>query len=170
MQYKLPNGKWVETVVVIDSAGTPAGSAQTNVLTNDQLRASPIPVSLSSGDVTINGPITVSNEVEIKNDSGNPIPVRVTPVGAISGNNVTAAVTSVITALVTANSSRRSIRFTNIGTSDVAVGFIGLTWATRCIVLRAGDMWIETDAANLAWYGICDAATTTTIAIQEIVV
>lgn len=39
------------------------------------VNANPIPVSLESSSVTISGPITVSNEVEIKNDIGNPIPV-----------------------------------------------------------------------------------------------
>lgn len=37
--------------------------------------ANPIPVSIGSSSVTITGPSTVSSEVEIKNDIGNPIPV-----------------------------------------------------------------------------------------------
>lgn len=35
----------------------------------------PLQVALTSGNVTLTGPITVTNEVEIKNESGNPIPV-----------------------------------------------------------------------------------------------
>lgn len=36
-------------------------------------------VSLDTGDVNITGPITVSNEVEITNETGNPIPVSAAP-------------------------------------------------------------------------------------------
>lgn len=35
----------------------------------------PLPVKVKSGDILIDGPITISNEIEIKNDSGNPVPV-----------------------------------------------------------------------------------------------
>ena len=35
----------------------------------------PLPVEIVDAAVTITGPVTVSNEVEIKNDIGNPIPV-----------------------------------------------------------------------------------------------
>lgn len=61
---------------------TNTGGASTNVnVTNN-----PLPVSLTGGNVSITGPVTVSNEVEVKNDIGNPIPVNVTssvlPTGA----------------------------------------------------------------------------------------
>ena len=35
----------------------------------------PIPVNIGGANVTIDGDVTISNEVEIKNDDGNPIPV-----------------------------------------------------------------------------------------------
>lgn len=35
----------------------------------------PIPVDIQDASVTINGDVTVSSEVEVKNDSGNPIPI-----------------------------------------------------------------------------------------------
>lgn len=35
-----------------------------------------IPVDIGSSSVSITGPVTVSNEVEIKNDIGNPVPVN----------------------------------------------------------------------------------------------
>lgn len=44
-------------------------------LTDAQLRAAPIPVDIQDASVTINGDVTVSNEVEIKNAVGNPVPV-----------------------------------------------------------------------------------------------
>ena len=48
----------------------------------------PMPVQLQSSNVTITGPITVSNEVEVSNDSGNPIPVSydTTPLEDIISN------------------------------------------------------------------------------------
>lgn len=61
--------------------------------------ANPLPVSLSSGNVIITGPVTISTEVEIKNEIGNPIPVvgpltddqlRAAPVVIDSGIKVTA--------------------------------------------------------------------------------
>lgn len=53
--------------------------------------ASPTPVSISSGDVTITGPITVANDVEIKNDAGNPIPVTGPLTESQLGTKVTAS-------------------------------------------------------------------------------
>lgn len=42
-----------------------------------------IPVDIGASSVSITGPVTVSNEVEVKNDTGNPVPVSgtVTAVG-----------------------------------------------------------------------------------------
>ena len=34
-----------------------------------------LPVDINGGSINITGPITISNEVEIKNDSGNPVPI-----------------------------------------------------------------------------------------------
>jgi len=46
-------------------------------LTDAQLRASPVPVDIGgSGSITItSGTVTVSNEVEVTNDDGSPIPI-----------------------------------------------------------------------------------------------
>lgn len=44
-------------------------------LTNTELRATPVPVDIGSATVNITGPVTISSEVEVKNDSGSPIPV-----------------------------------------------------------------------------------------------
>lgn len=79
------------------------------------------------------------------------------------------AVTSAGAALVAANASRRGLRFCNIGTDPVAIGFTGITWAKRCIVLNAGDTWIEDRAANLAWAAICDATKTASVTVQEVI-
>jgi hypothetical protein len=46
----------------------------------------PIPVDIVGGDITIDN-VTVSNEVEIKNDEGNPIPVNGT-VNTLTGLSI----------------------------------------------------------------------------------
>lgn len=53
-----------------------SGGGSTGGLTDAQLRASRVPVDIGSATVTISGPVTVSNEVEIKNDTGNPVPTQ----------------------------------------------------------------------------------------------
>jgi hypothetical protein len=52
------------------------GSIDTNIKGVTPV-AGRIPVDIGGATVNITGPVTVSNEVEIKNDSGNPIPVSI---------------------------------------------------------------------------------------------
>jgi YD repeat-containing protein len=56
-------------------------------LTDAQLRASPVPVDIGgSGSITItSGTVTVSNEVEVTNSTGNPIPISGTVSNKIAG-------------------------------------------------------------------------------------
>ena len=65
-------------------AKTGAGGGSSNGLTNAELRATPVPVDIGgSGSITItSGTVTVSNEVEVTNNSGNPIPVS----GTVTAN------------------------------------------------------------------------------------
>lgn len=49
----------------------------------------PLPVNIGGATVSIDGDITVSNEVEIKNDSGNPVPVNGT-VNTLAGLEIPA--------------------------------------------------------------------------------
>ena len=83
-------------------------------------------------------------------------------------DNAAIAVTSAGAALLAANAVRKSARFTNIGTDPVTIGFTGHTWAKRCIVLNAGDTWLEDRAANLAWFAITDVAKTASVTVQEV--
>lgn len=83
-------------------------------------------------------------------------------------DNAAVAVTSAGAPLVAANASRRSLRFTNLGPDPVALGFTGITWAKRCIVLNSGDSYIEDRAANLAWAAVCDATKTASVTVQEV--
>lgn len=88
---------------------------------------------------------------------------------AASGANVAAvAVNDTIDAIVAADATRLELRFANIGTDPVAIGFVGLTWAQRTIILNPGDTWIEVKGAALAWYGITDAAKSASVTVQEL--
>ena len=84
-------------------------------------------------------------------------------------DNAAVSVTDAGAALVAANANRRGLRFTNIGTDPVTIGATGITWAKRCIVLNAGDTWIEDRAANMAWAADCDTSKTASITIQEVI-
>jgi hypothetical protein len=67
-----------------------------------------------------------------------------------------------------ANVNVRRARFYNIGPDPVALGSAGITWANRTLVLNAGDTWVEDNAGNLAWSGICAATKTASVTVQEI--
>ena len=119
-----------------------------------ELRATPLPVSNDRG--------TPGNLLHVTGVSLSDAP-------AVSINEPAAvAVTDVLTALVAADADRRALRFLNQGADPVAIGAAGLTWAKRVIVLEAGDVWIEDRAANLAWSAICEAGTTATVGVQEV--
>lgn len=69
------------------------------------------------------------------------------------------AVAAAAVQLVPSNAARKALRLANIGAAPVAIGAAGITWAGRCIVLQPGDVWIEERGHNLAWFGICETAT-----------
>lgn len=139
-------------------------------------------IVVSVADISINytdGATVNANiigTVPVSNDRGAPgTPVYVSGITYSDAPAVTltdtaaVAVTSAGAALVAANAARRSLRFTNIGTDPVALGFTGITWAKRCIVLNAGDTWVEDRAANLAWDAITDVAKTASVTIQQVI-
>jgi hypothetical protein len=70
--------------------------------------------------------------------------------------------------IIAADPNRAVLRFLNTGTSPVALGSAGLTWAKRVIVLNPGDDREETDAPNVAWYGITDTGTTAVVGVQTV--
>lgn len=78
----------------LTSIDTKLSSQQTDALTDTELRATPVPVDITNATLDI----TTSSEVEIKNDSGSPIPVSAAnlplPIGAaIAANQQTDALT-----------------------------------------------------------------------------
>ena len=78
------------------------------------------------------------------------------------------AVTDTGASILAASASRKRARFANLGPDPVTLGTTGHTWAKRVIVLEAGDVWIEDDAANLDWTAITDAANTASVTAQEV--
>lgn len=114
--------------------------------------------------------------VPVSNDRGAPaaplyvVGVTYTDAPALTmQDNAAVAVTDAGAALVAANPNRRSLRFANIGLDPVAIGATGITWAKRCIVLNAGDTWIEDRAANMAWAADCDTSKTANVTVQEVI-
>ena len=96
--------------------------------------------------------------------------VLIKTAAAVSNNNLASiTVTSTATSLVAANAERKSLRFFNTGAFPVAIGSSSLTWSTRSIVLNTGDLWVEDDAPNLSWYGICNSGDSSTITAQEVI-
>lgn len=123
----------------------------------------------------VNATVVAPNPLPVSNDRGAPgTPVYVAGITyadapATSAANVAALAASAVQALVVAaNANRKSLRITNQSGDDVAIGANGITWANRCIVLKAGDTWVEERGANLAWYCITDAAKAATVSAQEV--
>ena len=114
--------------------------------------------------------------LQVSNDRGSPgnllhvVGVSVADAPATSSvDNAAVACTAALVAILAADAARRQITFTNIGADPVTLGAAGHTWAKRCIVIKAGDSYIEDRAANLAWYGVCDAAQTASVTTKTVI-
>lgn len=83
-------------------------------------------------------------------------------------DNAAVACTAVAALILAADATRRQIIFCNIGVDPVTLGALGHTWAKRCIILNAGDSYVEDRASNLAWYAICDAAKTASVTTKTV--
>lgn len=96
---RLSDGKgFYDAITAAISSGN--GAAHLYVGGSAVSASNPVPVDIQDASVTINGDVTVSSEVEVKNDSGSPVPV-----------NGTVAVTGVSTSAKqdTGNTSLSSI-------------------------------------------------------------
>lgn len=135
--------------------------------------AAAISVNYTEG-ATVNANIT-NAPLAVVNDRGSPgAPVYVSgvtytdaPAVAIV-DRAAVAVTDTGATILTASASRKKARFCNLGPDPVTLGTTGHTWAKRCIVLEAGDVWIEEHAANLAWFAITNTATAASVTAQEV--
>ena len=138
---------------------------------------------VSNANITINqtdganvNATIIGQPVNVVNDRGAPgTPVYVSGITYSDAPAVTLTDTAAVpvtaagAALVAANANRRGLRFTNIGVDPVTIGFTGITWAKRCIILNSGDTWVEDRAANLAWAAICDTGKTASVTIQQVI-
>lgn len=73
-----PSNKSLQKInSLLQAIETNTAGASGGGLTDAQLRATPVPVDIGgSGSITItSGTVTVSNEVEVTNDDGSPIPI-----------------------------------------------------------------------------------------------
>ena len=181
---------WRNQSTASDLVGAPSAANLTLVgsqaLTDGQLRAAAVAISAASLPLPAGaatdaaqaailaalpaslGIKTAAGSLSIAQANNNVFLVTGMPAVTLT-NRDAIAVSDVGAALVSANADRRSLRFTNIGTDPVALGFTGITWAKRCIVLVAGDTWVEDRAANMAWAAITDAAKTASVTTQEVI-
>lgn len=136
--------------------------------------AAAISVNYTEG-ATVNAQITGPLPLPVSNDRGSPgAPVYVSgvtytdaPAVAIV-DRAAVAVTDAGATILNASATRKKARFCNLGPDPVTLGTTGHTWAKRCIILEAGDLWIEEHAANLAWTAITAATTTASVTAQEV--
>lgn len=111
----------------------------------------------------------------VQNDRGTPgnlmyvTGVSITDAPATSApDNAAVACSSTQAQIVAANAARRQVTITNLGPDACTLGSAGITWAKRCIVLEAGDSYVEDRAGNLAWWAICDTAKTASVTSKEV--
>ncbi len=116
------------------------------------------------------GNVVVTNEVEVKNDAGNPLSVSGTvslagTLGAALTAVAPVACTAVAAVALAADATRRKVVFRNVGANAIALGPVGVVFANAAIVLQPTEMWVEKDAPGAAWDAICDAALASTLNI-----
>ena len=77
-------------------------------------------INPAAGDIILNGDVVIGTEIEISNDSGNPIPTTV-PLRTPTTTSVASSGTSVT--VLAANSNRRGLSVSNISTSKLYPSF-----------------------------------------------
>lgn len=113
--------------------------------------ANPVPVTMENSSITITGPVTVSNEVEIKNDTGNPVPVSTPLAAPVVGQYKVTATATAIGSGALVNGVVVKAKSTNAGT--VWVGGSGVTTTDdgtgNGFALAAGDA-VSFSVSNLS--------------------
>lgn len=109
-------------------------------------------------DVEITGPVTVSNEVEIKNSEGNPIPVSV----AVRTPTTTRVVSSASSTLIlAANAARKGFSISNISTAKLYLSFTDPATTANAWIEVPGGAFLLLDQQLIvgnAIYGIWASA------------
>lgn len=122
------------------------------------------------------GNVTVINEVEVKNDAGNPLSVAVDAGAKPRGVTVTdeteaglVAVDDVGVALIAADATRKSIRVRNTGDNPIALlALAAHTFANAAVIIDPGQTWNEIEAPGAAWFAKCGAGLASTAAVQSV--
>lgn len=86
---------------------------------------------------------------------------------SVIADNAPVSVETVATLLIPTSGTRRAARFFNAGTSTVFLGGNAVTTANAAIRIEPGQLWIEDDAPQAAWYGISVTAGQS-IRVQEL--
>lgn len=141
-----------------------------------------IEVIVSAADISVNYiegakiEVTAGAPLPVVNDRGANAGVPLYVSGLIYSDTPAASVVDrasvacgdIAVSLLSADPTRKRARFANLGPDTVTLGTTGHTWAKRVIVLEAGDVWLESDAANLAWVGVTDAGGNASVTVQEV--
>lgn len=131
-----------------------------------------------AGTVSIEGPVdavvtSLSGEVEVKNDSGNPLPViQVLASGTPTHqSDITVDGTSGGVTLLAANANRKGVFIQNTGIANMRVSLGGIPTATTGIQLAGGQiMALSTPFIPVGTIkAIRESGTSTTAAVVEIV-
>lgn len=115
-----------------------------------------IPVDIGASTVNITGPVTVSNEVEIKNDVGNPIPVSATDLDI---RNLTFAQDKVDASGSVVKSFKENIKNYYSEITSVASG-VSSVILTKVVTVPSRLLFAEFSGSNIAEYVITLNGTT----------
>ena len=81
--------------------------------------SNPLPVSIQGAGITIDN-VSIDNEVEIKNDTGNPIP---TSVAGRTPTTTSVASSASSVAILAANANRKGLSIANVSTATLYLSF-----------------------------------------------
>lgn len=154
--------------VTVDGTVNVAGATLTaTAVAVNNTTANPVPVSLVSEPgapvpVSITGTpvaVTLSGSTD-----ATAIPVQVQPPASAPTDVAPVTVGTAGGVLIAAGATRKGLRIRNAGTGNLAItAAAATTFANAAVVLRPGDVWLETDAPQAAWYAVSDTGTTANI-------
>lgn len=145
-----------------------------------------VTITDGSGPVTVDGTVTANQgtspwvvsgtvnigtmpEVEIKNDSGNPIPVTTDVVTGTLSNGAETSVAGSAVQVLAANSSRRKLIVQNTGIGNVRIGVTGVAATTGFRLTPSGTAVFDMpNCPTQAIFAIREGAVSSTVLAQEI--
>lgn len=122
-----------------------SSSSSSGGLTNSELRASPVPVSITNATLT-------ATNVEISNDVGNPIPVAQTYTWSVTGTNgnwtdrsSTITASAVAQQIAASNGSRKYLLFQNVSDTTMYLN------VNATAVLSAPSLFMAANGGGFEW-------------------